>query len=336
VHDVLLIALAALLGALAVCVPGAVALRLMQKRSITANVAVLVLVVVLAVAAGVLAVAEEMFLSGHDLQVVLIVVPIAGMLSLGIGLWMGRRMARAAIWAADARRRERELEAGRRQLIAWVSHDLRTPLAGMRAMAEALEDGVVDDAESMHEYHHRLRVEADRMAHLVDDLFELSRINAGALNLTIGEVGLHEVVSDTIAATSPIAANRGIRLTTPADAAWPTVLASEKELGRVVANLVLNAIRYTPPDGTVVIDGGRDASGAWLSVSDTCGGIPEADLGKVFDIAFRGSRARTPDACGSGGGLGLAIVRGLVEAHGGAVGVRNVIGGCRFEVRLPA
>lgn len=117
-RDVLLIGLAALLGALVVCVPGAIALRFMQRRSITANVGVLVLVVVLAVAAGVLAVAEEMFISGHDLQVVLIVVPIAGVLSLAIGLWMGRRMARAAVWAADARHRERELEASRRQLIA--------------------------------------------------------------------------------------------------------------------------------------------------------------------------------------------------------------------------
>jgi signal transduction histidine kinase len=336
VHDVLLIGVAAVLGALAVCVPGAVALQLMRRRSITANVAVLVLLVVLSVAAGVLAVAEEMFLSGHDLQVVLIVVPIAGVLSLGIGLWMGRRMARAAVWAADARQRERELEAGRRQLIAWVSHDLRTPLAGMRAMAEALEDGVVDDPASTKEYHHRIRVEADRMARLVDDLFELSRINAGALKLTIAEVGLGDVVSDAIAAATPIAANRGIRLVTPMDAAWPTVRASERELSRVVANLILNAIRYTPADGAVTIDGGQDAAGAWLAVSDTCGGIPDGDIDKVFDVAFRGSKARTPDACGSGGGLGLAIVRGLVEAHGGAVGVRNVIDGCRFEVRLPA
>ncbi|NUO61686.1 MAG: HAMP domain-containing histidine kinase [Hamadaea sp.] len=333
-RDVLLIGLAALLGALAVCVPGAIALRLLQRRSITANVAVLVVVVVLAVAAGVLAVAEEMFISGHDLQVVLIVVPIAGVLSLAIGLWMGRRMARAAVWAADARRRERELEASRRQLIAWVSHDLRTPLAGMRAMAEALEDGVVDDAESMREYHHRLRLEADRMARLVDDLFELSRIHAGALNLTVADVGLGDVVSDAIAAASPIASSRSVRLRTP-DAAWPTVRASERELGRVVANLVLNAVRYTPPDGTVTIDGGRDAAGPWLAVSDTCGGIPEADLDRVFDVAFRGSRARTPDS-GSGGGLGLAIVRGLVEAHGGTVVARNAGDGCRFEVRLPA
>jgi signal transduction histidine kinase len=335
VRDVLLIALAAFLGALAVCVPGVIALRLMQRRSITANAAVLVLVVVLSVAAGVLAVAEEMFISGHDLKVVLIVVPSAGVLSLAIGLWMGRRMARAAVWAADARRRERELEAGRRQLIAWVSHDLRTPLAGLRAMAEALEDGVVDDADSTKEYHHRLRVEADRMARLVDDLFELSRIHAGALNLTLAEVGLGDIVSDALAAASPIAANRGIRLVTPMDAAWPTVRAGERELSRVVANLVLNAVRYTPPDGTVTIDGGRDADGAWLAVSDTCGGIAEGDLAKVFDVAFRGSKARTPEASG-GGGLGLAIVRGLVEAHGGAVAVRNVMGGCRFEVRLPA
>ncbi|NUT33850.1 MAG: HAMP domain-containing histidine kinase [Hamadaea sp.] len=307
----------------------------MQRRSITANIGVLVLVVILSVAAGILAVAEEMFISGHDLKVLLIVVPIAGLLSLLIGLWMGRRMARAAVWAADARRREREMEASRRQLIAWVSHDLRTPLAGMRAMAEALEDGVVDDPGSVHEYHRRLRTEADRMTRLVDDLFELSRIHAGALNLTISELGLGDVVSDAIAAASPIAAARGVRLVTP-QSPWPTVRAGERELGRVVANLILNAIRYTPPDGSVTVTGGQDAAGPWLAVSDTCGGIPDADLPKVFDVAFRGERARTPDVNGTGGGLGLAIVRGLVEAHGGGVEVRNVGGGCRFEVRLPA
>ena len=91
-----------------------------------------------------------------------------------------------------------------------------------------------------------------------------------------------------------------------------------------------NAIRYTPSDGTVTISGGRDADGGWFAVTDTCGGIPDTDLPRVFDVAFRGESARTP---GSGGGLGLAIVRGLVEAQHGAVDVRNVDGGCQFVVR---
>ena len=102
----------------------------------------------------------------------------------------------------------------------------------------------------------------------------------------------------------------------------------------MVTNLLVNSVRYTPPDGTVHIEAGHDDQDAWLAVTDTCGGIPEADLPRVFDVAFRGEWARTPGVT-AGGGLGLAIVRGLVEAHGGQVGVGNTGNGCRFVVRLP-
>jgi signal transduction histidine kinase len=114
------------------------------------------------------------------------------------------------------------------------------------------------------------------------------------------------------------------------------VRASEPELTRIVANLLRNAIRNTPADGTVTVTGGSDEGAAWFAVTDSCGGIGEADLPRVFDVAFRGEPARTPGDSDTGGGLGLAIVRGLVEAHGGQVAVANVSGGCRFVVRLPA
>ena len=163
------------------------------------------------------------------------------------------------------------------------------------------------------------------MAGLVDDLFELSRINAGALRLSMSTVPLGEVVSDALASAEPVARARGVRLVA-AEHGWPAVSGSEPELARIVANLLRNAIRYTPYDGTVQVSGGRDGDGAWLAVADTCGGIPEADLPRVFDVAFRGEPARTPATAGgreAGGGLGLAIVRGLVEAHGGRVEVAN-------------
>jgi signal transduction histidine kinase len=210
-------------------------------------------------------------------------------------------------------------------------------------MAEALEDRVVRDPHTVAEYHRRIRVETDRMTRLVDDLFELSRINAGALRLAFSSVPLAEVVSDAIATTAPLAHSRNIRIIA-AEAGWPTVTASEPELARVVANLLVNSVRYTPPDGTVHIDAGTEAGEVWLAVSDTCGGIPEDDLPRVFDVAFRGERARTPRHGGSaaavaatsgGGGLGLAIVRGLVEAHGGRVQAHNTRTGCRFVVRIP-
>ncbi|MEV0155166.1 ATP-binding protein [Micromonospora sp. NPDC050686] len=336
--DLALIFTVALGAACCVGVLAAAALRLLRGRSITVHIAVLLAATVAAVAAGVVVVAEAMFLSAHDLEVVLITVAAAAVVSLGVGWLFGRRLAAAAVWAAQARERERRIEKGRRDLVAWVSHDLRTPLAGLRAMAEALEDGVVADRRTVEEYHRRIRVETDRMTRLVDDLFELSRINAGALRLSLAPVPLGDVVSDALAGTAPLAAARRIRLVA-AESGWPTVTASERELARVVGNLLLNAVRYTPDDGTVRIEVGRDGADAWFAVVDTCGGIPDADLPRLFDVAFRGEPARTP-APGNGGvegsgGLGLAIVRGLVEAHGGRVEVANVGDGCRFLVRLP-
>ncbi|HEX5199138.1 sensor histidine kinase [Paractinoplanes rhizophilus] len=334
--DTLLIAAYALVAGGVVGAAGAAVLRLLRGRSILTHIVVLLAVTVLAVVAGVATVARAMFLSGHDMRVVLLTVCAAALVSLAVGVIFGRRLAAAAVWAQQARDRERRLEAGRRELVAWVSHDLRTPLAGMRAMAEALEDGIVADPATVAEYHRRLRVETDRMTRLVDDLFELSRINAGALRLVPTTVPLREVVSDAIAGVAPLAAGKRVTLVA-AETGWPTVRGGERELARVVTNLLVNSVRYTPADGTVHIDAGRGRDGVWLAVSDTCGGIPDGDLDRVFDIAFRGERARTPDEQpGGGGGLGLAIVRGLVEAHGGRVGVRNTGGGCRFEVRLPA
>jgi signal transduction histidine kinase len=333
--DLLLIGAYALLAGGAVGGAGALVLRRLRGGSIAVHIGVLLVVTVVAVAAGVTTVAYAMFLSAHDLQVVLLTVAAAAVVSLTVGVVSGHRLAASAVWAAQARERERGLEAGRRELVAWVSHDLRTPLAGLRAMAEALEDNVVADPATVADYHRRIRVETDRMTGLVDDLFELSRINAGALRLALSRVPLGDVVSDAIAAAAPLAADRRIRLTTAASQ-WPTVLASEAELARVVTNLLVNSVRYTPPDGSVHIEAGHDEQDARLAVSDTCGGIPDADLPRVFDVAFRGSRARTPVSAGGGGGLGLAIVRGLVEAHGGRVGVANTEAGCRFVVRLPA
>src|SRR5690606_14018118 len=160
--------LVATAAALAIAVPGAVLLRLLRRRSITLHVCVLLAVAVLAVLAGVVAVAQGMFIEEHDLSVLLVVVAVAGVVSLVVAFWLGRRLAAEAMWAAEVRDRERRMEANRRELVAWVSHYLRTPLAGLRAMAEALEDGVVADAAGVAEYHRRIRTEADRMAGLVD------------------------------------------------------------------------------------------------------------------------------------------------------------------------
>jgi signal transduction histidine kinase len=202
-------------------------------------------------------------------------------------------------------------------------------------MVEALEDGVVADPETVARYHRTIGHETERLAGLVDDLFELSRIQAGALGLDMEQVALDELVSDALAAVSMAAGAKGVDLRGAVGDPSPMVELSAAEMTRVVRNLLDNAIRHTPPGGTVRIDAATDETGqeAVVSVRDTCGGIPEHDLDHVFEMAYRGDAARTP---GDGGaGLGLAVARGLVEAHHGEISVHNEGDGCRFTVRLP-
>lgn len=232
-----------------------------------------------------------------------------------------------------ARAREQALEASRRELVAWVSHDLRTPLAGLRAMAEALEDQVVTDPREINRYHSQIRAETDRLAAMIDDLFQLSKIHAGALRLSPRLVGLEDLIADVAASTEPVARAKGVRLTGSA-ASGMAVRIDPVEFGRAVRNLVTNAIRHTPRDGTIKIVGSIQGAAACLSVSDECGGIPIEDLPRVFDVAFRGESARTPDPSG-GAGLGLSIAQGIVEAHSGQIGVRNTGPGCEFLIKLP-
>jgi signal transduction histidine kinase len=236
---------------------------------------------------------------------------------------------------AEAQHQATAVERSRRELVACVSHDLRTPLAGIRAMVEALEDGVVDDTATVARYHRAMRQEADRLARLVDDLFELSRIQAGALALDIERVPLDELVSDALASASMAAGAKRIDLRAGVGEPSPIVELSTPEMARVVRNLLDNAIRHTRPGGTVWIHARLDETGdgAEVSVLDGCGGIPERDLDHVFDLAYRGDAARTPGSAGAG--LGLAVARGLVEAHHGEISVRNEGAGCRFTVRLP-
>src|SRR5690348_14245935 len=158
-NDILALSAVLLVPALGVIVH-----RFLRGASIIWHVCLLIAVCVLTVLAGIVAVAQAMFIDKHDLQTLFLVVGLTGVISLGMGWGLGRRLATEAVWADEARARERMAESHRRDLVAWVSHDLRTPLAGMRAMTEALEDRVVVDPETVQEYHRRIRVETDRMA----------------------------------------------------------------------------------------------------------------------------------------------------------------------------
>ncbi|MFD6885767.1 sensor histidine kinase [Streptomyces sp. NPDC059957] len=376
--DILLIALFAFGGAVCAGALGALVLRLVRHRSVAVSLTVIAAVAVTAMLAGTLAVAQAMFLSRHDLGVVTLVVAMAAVVSLAVALLLGRwvvaRSRELSLAARDfgdggsfaappapataelaslsrelaatseklavSRERERALETSRRELVAWISHDLRTPLAGLRAMSEALEDGMAEDPAR---YHRQIRTEVDRLNSMVGDLFELSRIHAGALALSPSRMSVYDLVGDALSGVHPLARERGVRLDGGAVDRVP-VEVDGKEMTRVLANLLINAIRHTPADGTVAIAASVRADGGAVvvSVTDGCGGIPPEDLPRVFDTGWRGTPARTPPAGvasvpapPAGAGLGLAIVRGIVEAHAGRAAVRNVPGGCRFEVTLP-
>ena len=200
------------------------------------------------------------------------------------------------------------------------------------ATAQAIDDGIVDDPATMGRYHHQIRGDAERLTTLVDDLFELSRIHSGALRLDRRRVPLADVVDDALTGAQAVAHLKGVELDVRTGE-LPAVEIAPVELGRVLHNLLDNAIRHTPAGGRVVVTTEVGGGEATLSVLDQCGGIPEPDLGRVFDVAFRGDTARSKD--GRGGGLGLAIARGLVEAHDGRIDVANAHAGCRFTVHLP-
>ncbi len=326
---------------------------------------------VVVLVAGILVAAAAMFISGHDLSALVVVVSVSAAIAVGAALQMGEEMGRGqshrrrprgatgrrwhrstqfvvdgpgemrelADLLADvsrrldeSRRRERALETSRREIIAWVSHDLRSPLATIRAMAEALDDGVVSDEETVARYHAQLRRDSERLSTLVDDLFELSRINSGTLELERRPVCLTEVVADAVLAARTHADLKGVRLIDDVDD-LPSMEVSAQEVTRVLHNLLDNAIRHTPTGGDVIVRGRTSEEEATIVVADQCGGIPEPDLSRVFDVAFRSDAARSKDS--RGGGLGLAIAKGLVEAHAGSIDVGNEGDGCRFVVRLP-
>jgi signal transduction histidine kinase len=349
---------------------GVLGQRLLARRSIGMQVTLVALVTVITALAAVGVISFRM-LQLVDRDVMLELMGIAGLAGLAVALVIGRSVTQAArklqsavrevgdsglytppaitlptelaglsqglAEAHDrlgrARAREQALEASRRELVAWVSHDLRTPLAGLRAMAEALEDQVVTDPREVGRYHSQIRLETDRLAKMIDDLFQLSKIHAGALRLSPRLVGLEDLIADVVASTEPVARAKGVRLT-GATASGMAVMIDPAEFGRAVKNLVTNAIRHTPPDGTIEVVGAIQSGLACVSVSDQCGGIPPEDLPRVFEVAFRGESARTPDPSG-GAGLGLSIARGIVEAHSGKIGVRNTGPGCQFLISLP-
>jgi signal transduction histidine kinase len=237
---------------------------------------------------------------------------------------------------ARAQEQADRLESGRRELVAFLSHDLRTPLAGLRALAEGLEDGVLPDQPAALR---QMRLTVDRMTGLVGDLFELSRLSA-ATPWTPAErtmVSIAELAHDVTGELAAHAASRTVHLVLDLDDGEDrlAVRGNADELARALANLLGNGIRHTRSGGTVRVSASREAGdGIEVHVTDECGGIPAEDLPRVFDVGWRATADRGTQG-DAGAGLGLAIAKGVVEAHCGSIAVANVPGGCRFTVQLP-
>ncbi|MGR2752467.1 sensor histidine kinase [Agromyces arachidis] len=348
-------------------------LRRFAWAPIVVHLVTVVVAAVASVVGGVLVATQAMYLSDHDAQIALAIAVTSGVVAILTASILGAEIARAArvlrsaaedlgrgvpvesrpvpigefravldeLAASDARIRaareevERQ-EQARRELVTRVAHDLRVPLAGIRAQAEALQDGLAPDPDR---YLARIASQVDRLDALVADLFAVSQIDAGALRLRTERLSLADVASDAVSELRGLADGAGVRLDLVVSPdASSTVEGDALQLGRAVANLLANALQHTPAGGriAVTVDGGGDE--VRLAVADTGPGFAEEDLAHAFEAGWRGSSARSPhrlDVTG-GAGLGLAIVRGIARAHGGDASASNAPeGGAVLAVTLP-
>jgi len=302
-----------------------------------------------------------MFVSGHDALFTVL----AAVYSAGLGLWAGRLLSRRVVGDVEAIRtglaavgegrrdvrlaldgddemsrlagqveamveRLARTEAARNDLVAAVSHDLRTPITSLRLLVEALDDDILDDADRR-AYLARLRTHVGALGALIDDLFELSRLQAGELRWSLEQVGLAALVHETVEAMRP---HGGARLVVDVPDSLAPARAAPEQIQRVLFNLIQNAIRHTPADGSVTIRAGAAGDAVEVEVADTGAGIPAADRDRVFDAFFQGGdgAARTNGATG----LGLAISRAIVEAHGGRIWLEPSPAGTSVRFTLPS
>ncbi|MAS36413.1 MAG: two-component sensor histidine kinase [Anaerolineaceae bacterium] len=319
--------------------------------------------------------AQAMFFESHDLNLTAIVLIFAAWTALGCGYFISVAFTRRIMTVAqgadrlaagdlgarvpvdgndevaslsqtfnmmaqrlqDAAEQKERLEQSRRDLIAWASHDLRTPLASLQLVTDALVDGVVDDTATQQRYLQTAQKEVANLKELINDLFELSQLESGHIDLKLQQTSLSDLLSDTLSAMRAMAERRGVRLDGHVSRDIDPVLIDPEKIQRVLYNLLSNAIRHTPAGGEVLLMAEVTGSGVRVTVRDSGEGIAVEDLPHIFDRFYRGERARTRDKEGlRGAGLGLAIARGLIEAHRGTIEVDSLPGqGARFSFTLP-
>lgn len=231
---------------------------------------------------------------------------------------------------------KKQLEQTRRDLIAWVSHDLRTPLTSMRVMMEAMADGVVNDEATINRYVHNSLAEIHHLNHLIDDLFELAKLDVGHLKLDFETASIRDLISDTIGSMKPKAEQRQITLTGEVDPVVDMANFAPDKIQRVLHNLVQNAIAYTPAQERVIIRACPDKGAIRVDVHNSGVTIPLDERERLFESFYRGERSRAKSDAGERGtGLGLAIARGFVEAHHGKIWVESDERGTTFSFTIP-
>lgn len=363
------LALLLLPAAAASIVAAALAARLLRRAPFRQRLASIALVAVAVSLANLIVLARLMFVSRHDLAVVALLLVYSAGAGAAVALVLARaprhavaRLSRTAgaLAAGDLSARAGRLDAGieidalgrtldemaerlersiaaeqsgerkRRDLITAVSHDLRTPLSGLRAMIEAIDDGVVGDPPTLRRYVIEMRRQVDSLVALVDDLFELVQLDAGAIEAESERARLEDVIHSAVKACEVQAREKGLVLEQRLDGAGSAPCSPR--LIRVLQNLLQNAIRHTPADGTVRIEAHRRPEGLELIVEDTGEGIDADAAERVFEPFWRGDAARS----GQGSGLGLAVAKRIVEALGGEIRVESAApAGARFAVLLP-
>jgi signal transduction histidine kinase len=316
--------------------------------------------------------ARLMFASQHDLMLATILLLFAGGIAMSLGYFFavaltdrimslnsaaqeiarGNLRVRVPVTGSDemadlartfndmaaqletAARRQRELDTLKRDLVAWAGHDLRTPLTSIRVMVEALADGVVQDSGTVQRYLQTAQRDIRSLSQLIDDLFEMAQLDAGGLQLEHRPNSLSDLISDTLESFSAQAERQGVRLEGSCAPGVDPVTMDAQKISRVLANLVGNALRHTPAGGTVSVHASRTPEGAQVQVSDTGEGISADDLPRVFEQFYRGEKSRSRAT--GGAGLGLAIAKGIVEAHGGRIWAESQLGqGAHFIFTLP-
>lgn len=316
--------------------------------------------------------ASLMFVSDHDLLLGTIVLGFASGIALALGYFFtetlmrritnlrgavrqvqsGKLSARAEIEGRDeiaelagsfnsmvskveeTIAKQKELEALRRDLIAWVGHDLQTPLASVRAIVEALADDIVNDPATRTRYLNSAKHDIQALSHLIDDLFELAQLDAGGMQLELQPNSLSDLISDTLESFSARADELGIRLSGEIKENIDPVQMDANRIGRVLNNLISNALRHTPSGGEILLLARPTDETIEVEVRDTGEGFNKNDLPYLFERFYRGEKSRSKAT--GGAGLGLTIAKGLVEAHGGSIHAEILPeAGSRFVFTLP-